>query len=75
MTFLSLQLRDKAVVLAFRRICMTKKKSSVTSGGKMPLMFGVHNVYASHARQMFEASDSARGTNNSLVFILPKVLF
>ena len=26
MTFLSLQLRDKAVVLAFRRICMTKKK-------------------------------------------------
>jgi len=74
MTFLSLQLHDKVAVLAFCRICMTKKEFS-SKWGKMPLMFGVHNVYVSHARQLFEASDNVRGTNNSLVFILLKVLF
>ena len=32
MNFLGLQLHDKVAVLAFRGICMTKKKSSVPSG-------------------------------------------
>ena len=74
MTFLGLQLRDQGAVLAFRGICMTKKRVQFQVG-KMPLMFGVHNVYANYARQTCEASDNARGTNNSLVFILVRVLF
>ena len=45
MTFLGLQPRDKAAVLAFRRICMAKKEFS-SQWGKMPLFFGVHNVRA-----------------------------
>ena len=43
MAFLGLRPRDKATVLAFRRIIMAKKWFS-SQWGKMPLFFGVHNV-------------------------------
>ena len=54
MTLLGLQLHDMAAVLAFRRICVTKKKEFSSKWGKVPWIFGMHNVCASHARQMCE---------------------
>ena len=68
MAFLGLRPRDKVAVLAFRRICMAKKNSSVPSGGKCLCSSGAQCV--SHARQTCEESDNAQGTNNSLVFTL-----
>lgn len=68
MAFLGLQPRGKVAVLAFRRICMAKKNSSVPSGGNAFVLRGAQCV--SHARQTCEESDNAQGTNNSLVFTL-----
>ena len=67
MAFLGLRPRDKAAVLAFRRICMAKKWFS-SWGGDAFVLLGAQ--CASHVRQACEASDYVRGTNNLLVFTL-----
>jgi len=68
MAFLGLRPRDKAAVLVFRRICMAKKIVQFPVGENAFVLRGAQ--CASHARQTFEASNNARGTNNSLVFTL-----